>query len=170
MSTAPIELPADPHAILQAANAGHMATLPRLYATWYTGERDVWYEQASTLLNLVDPIIRALCTEFGFRFSRQSLDLFLAPEGLFKLAFCSQQEMPDLYESEAMLRLRAKFAVLPSIGNARDVEHVLSDAERFLHPMPYVSMLAQFWLRDEACVIPAFDVELSSFLQAHDAC
>lgn len=165
-----IDFPADPIAILQVANCERAATLPRLYDAWFTGERDVWFGKTRALLNLVDPIVRTLCTDFGFRFGRQSLERFLAPEKLFELAFCSQEEMPDLYASTSMLRLRAKFAILPRIREARDAAHVLSDTGRFMHPLDYVSMPAQFWLRDEACVIPVDDVELTSFLDGYGAC
>lgn len=165
-----IDFPADPQAVLQAANCERAATLPRLYDAWFTGERDVWFGQTRALLNLVDPIVRTLCSEFGFRFGRGSLDQFLMPEKLFEVAFCSQDSMPDLYESTAVLRLRAKFSILPRIRDAREAADVISGGERFLHPMHYVAMPAQFWLRDESCVIPTDDIELSTFLQGYDEC
>jgi hypothetical protein len=164
------DLPEDSGAILREFNCERPAALARIYDSWYTGERTTWHGQTLSLLSVVDPIVRALCKDFGFRLGRDTLREFLEPERLFLLACCSQDEMPDLYVTRELVRLRAKFAILPRIRQARDASEVFGDGDRFLHPMHYVSMPAQAWLRDDACVVPEENVELSGFLAAFDAC
>jgi hypothetical protein len=156
--------PRQPLSILDDLRASAPSTLAQLYDQSFTCERNAWWQRTTSLLSVVDPIVRTLCGEYGFRFNRQSLSDFLSPEQLFKLAFCSNEDMHDLFYREDMVRLRATFATLPRIDTARDIDEVLSDVERFLHPLDYVSMPAQAWLQQDACVIPGEDVDLAKFL------
>ncbi|MFK4706125.1 hypothetical protein ABIC83_002964 [Roseateles asaccharophilus] len=141
--------------------------LGRLYSDWCDGDMDVWRHKSASLLNEVDPIVRTLSKEFGFRFSRNTLADFLEPAALFKMAFCSEDEIPDLYASKDMERLRARFSILPRIRDARDAEQVLSDAERFLHPLNYIAMASQYWLRSDQCALPDDEMDLNQALAAY---
>ena len=127
--------------------------LAQLYRDWYVGDLGTWQWATINLLADIDPIVRTLCNDFGFRFDRKTLADFLDPAALFKIAFCSSDEMPDFYASQAVERLRARFSILPRIRDAGDIEQVLSDDVLFLHPMHYVTMSAQSWLRSEDCKI-----------------
>lgn len=165
-ATIAIDFPKNPIAILSAVEEADAPTLAVLFdkASGRSDQGDVWHWRTMTLLSMIDPLLRRMCKEFGHRFSRQSLDKLLNPTELLLLAFESKQAMPQLYDSLECKRLRAWFAIMPSIHDARDLDEIVSNHEKFLHPAHYIAMYAQAWLRKPTCAIPDVDTDLDHWL------
>lgn len=165
-ATIAIDFPKNPIAILSAVHEADAPTLAVLFdkSSDRSGQDDVWHERTMTLLSLIDPLLRKMCKEFGQRLSRQSLDKLLNPTELLRLAFESKQAMPQLYDSLDCKRLRAWFAIMPMIHHARDLDEIVSNNEKFLHPAHYISMYAQAWLRKPTCAIPDVETDLDHWL------